>query len=628
MPARVQQPGDRRVGNMPADLTTFVARRTEIAEVRKRLSDGRLVTLTGVGGVGKTRLALRVAGHVRRAFDDGAWLVDLASLQDSALLAVTVADALDMRDQSSHPSLDTLAEHLRDRHLLLVLDNCEHMLSGCAEFVTNLLRACPGLQILATSREILGLDGEHVFVVPPLDVPAATTPLSDVGRYGATALLSKRIAAVAPDFAVTEQNRDAVIRLCRRLDGIPLAIELAAVRLRSMSVDEVVARLDDRFRLLAEGRRAALPHHQTLQTTFDWSYELCEPMEQKLWAELSVFSGGFDLDAVESICADDELPRDEIVHVLTSLVRKSVVGSDSSGPLTRYRLLETVRQYGLRRLRECGTEQAARLRHFTHYRSVAHELARDWFSVREVDWMAGARRDLPNLRAALEYSITEPDLSAAGLEFSVNLTRSRCWFFIGTLAEGRLWLHRTLELNLRPSALRLSALALNAWLSLVQGDQSAATKLMNKCRALAPGFGHDDAATATVTYVEGAYALLARGAPDAVSILAEARDRFERVGASGDSHMAAMLLAIATAFLADPEVAFMRASECLTAAKNSEAEWAISWAVFTLGLVELRYRRLDSAESLFRDSLRRQRDMEDRWGPVWGVEALAWASGT
>ncbi|MFI9764900.1 ATP-binding protein, partial [Streptomyces sp. NPDC051963] len=296
----------RRDRRLPVETTSFVDRRDELAQGRELLARARLVTLTGPGGVGKTRLAARLATRIARAFPDGVRFVHLAGLHDPALVPLAAADALGLHDHSTQPPLDALAEHVRDRRLLLVVDNCEHLLPACADLAAALLRGTMGVRVLTTSRHRLGLTEEHLLDVRPLPVPDPDGDLSAADGYAAIALFADRAAAVVPGFRLTAANRAAVARLCRRLDGLPLAIELAAVRMRVLGVEQLLDRLDDRYRLLNAGSPSALPRHRTLGAAVDWSYELCTEREQLVWARASVLAGSFDLDTAESVCADGE----------------------------------------------------------------------------------------------------------------------------------------------------------------------------------------------------------------------------------------------------------------------------------------------------------------------------------
>ncbi|WP_157181603.1 ATP-binding protein, partial [Actinopolymorpha alba] len=341
-----------RAGNLPVDATSFVGRRSELAEVRRILSTARLVTLTGVGGVGKTRLALRVAAGLQRAFPDGAWLVDLTLLSDPRLLAQTVAEALEIREQSRRDPMDILADYLSDRHMLLILDNCEQLSQASAMLADRLLRAAPGLRILATSRQRLNVATEHTVAVPPLSLPKEFPRAGAGGAFApseAVLLFTERATAARYDFVLSEDNKDAVVGICQRLEGIPLAIELAAARLRSLSPEQILERLDDRYRLLTAGPKNVAPRHQTLRALIDWSYDLCTPAEQRFWARSAIFAGSFDLAATEAVCADDTQPED-VIDLVTELIDKSILVREEHAGQARYRQLDLIRQYGRHRL--------------------------------------------------------------------------------------------------------------------------------------------------------------------------------------------------------------------------------------------------------------------------------------
>ncbi|MGW5639684.1 ATP-binding protein [Streptomyces sp. NPDC003832] len=423
-----------------------------------------MVTLTGVGGVGKTRLALRAAADLEAAFPDGVRLADLAPLTDPELLDRAVAEALGLRDHSARPAVDTVLDHLRDQRLLLVLDNCEHLVDEVAALVLRMARAAPGLRVLATSRHRLAVPGEHILTVPSLTVPeprapapaerTGTVPKADEtepDRAEAVRLFADRAVAAAPAFRITARNRSSVAQLCRRPDGIPLAIELAAVRLTTMTAEEILERLDDRFRLLSVpyGHPATRYRH-TLRGVVDWSYELCSPRERLLWSRLSVFAGGFDLEAAEAVCGGAGIDRDDVLNLLAGLADKSIVTVNSSGDRARYALLETIRQYGRQRLHAEGLDDALRLGHSDHYRTLAVRAGERWCGRGEVDWLMRLRAELPNFRTALDFCSTRGDRADAGVEIAVNLARTRCWFFNSTLGEGRHWLERLLPLSTAP----------------------------------------------------------------------------------------------------------------------------------------------------------------------------------
>ena len=342
--------------NLPLDLSSFVGREKELAEVRRLMEEARLLTLTGTGGCGKTRLALAVAGELAEEFEDGVWFVELASLSDPSLVPQAVASVLGAREQPGRSLTETLSDHLRVRKLLLVLDNCEHLIVSCAALAEVLLRSCPELRILATSREALGIVGEFTWPVPPLSLPdlRRLPDRESLAQYESTCLFVERAVAVKPSFVLTEQNAPAVAQVCYRLDGIPLALELAAARTKVLSVEQIADRLDDCFRLLAAGGRTAMPRHKTLHATMDWSHELLGAKEQVLFRRLSVFSGGFSLEAAETVCAGEGIEEDEVLGLLSHLVDKSLVVAREEDGEARYRLLGTVRQYGREKLDESG----------------------------------------------------------------------------------------------------------------------------------------------------------------------------------------------------------------------------------------------------------------------------------
>src|SRR5215470_16998893 len=316
-----------RPGRLPGELTEFIGRRGELALVRQALSAARLVTLTGPGGIGKTRLALRAADSARRVFRDGAWLTELGGLRDPGLLVPEVARSLGLSDQSGRWAVANLSNYLADRQLLLVIDQCEHLADACAVLADALLRACPGLRVIATSRHMLGVAGEVTVTVPPMTLPAVNDPNEpgELLRFEAVRLFAQRAAAVLPGFTVDASNGVAVAGVCRALDGIPLAVELAAVRLRSLSPEQILARLGSRFQLLSGGGPAGQPHHRTLQAALEWRYELLTETEQAMWRRVSVFAGSFDLDAAEAVCAGDEVAAGSVLDLVDGLVAKSVL---------------------------------------------------------------------------------------------------------------------------------------------------------------------------------------------------------------------------------------------------------------------------------------------------------------
>jgi predicted ATPase/DNA-binding CsgD family transcriptional regulator len=482
-----------RGGNLPAEVTRFIGRSRELPMIRDALGRYRLVTLRGVGGVGKTRLALQVAAAVRRSFEDGVWLVELSALRNTELLARTVASALAVPDQAAGDPLDLLADYLAGRHLLLILDTCEHLAGGCAMLSEVLLRAAPRLRILATSREPLEVMGEQAFVVPPLDVPEAGAP---AGGSESVELFVDRAEAIVPGFALTAANEQAVARLCRELDGIPLALELAAVRLRTMPIEQVVDRIDDRFRFLGT-TRSSMNRHQTLRAAIDWSHELCTPGERLLWARLSVFPGDFDLAAAEQVGAGDGVSEDVLMDTLGRLVEKSVMLCEQGG--WRYRMLDTIREYGAERLLALGGGDEFRRRHRDHYLGMAERAAAGSLSAQQVGWLSRLRQETHNLRVALDYSYACPGQEQAGLRMTVLLRHY--WLMVGLFTEGRRWHDKALALAAdSPDA--AWAVYGAAVLALQQGDQGPAGPLLAQAEDLARKLDDPDLA-AHVTEARG-----------------------------------------------------------------------------------------------------------------------------
>jgi non-specific serine/threonine protein kinase len=488
-----------RKGNLPAEVTRFVGRRRELSQIRDALERYRLVTLRGVGGVGKTRLAVRMATELRRSFADGVWLVELSALRNAELLPRTVAACLGLPDQASGDPVDLLADHLADRHLLLILDTCEHLVDACAKLTEGLLRAAPRLRILATSREPLDVMGEQALLISPLEVPRPDAPAA--GSDSVT-LFADRAEAIIPGFTVTAANQRPVAEVCRGLDGIPLALELAAVRLRTMSIEQIAARLDDRFRLLGTAR-TSLNRHQTLSAAVGWSHDLCTPAEQRLWARLSVFPGDFDLEAAEHVCAGDILAADTLFDTLGRLVEKSIVLCEQDG--RRYRMLDTIREYGAEQLAMLGEQDELRRRHRDHYLGLAERAAAGSVTAEQVGWLIRLRQETPNLRVALDYSYACPGQEAAGLRLTVLLRHY--WLVLGLFSEGRRWHDRALAVGSRPRD--------GAWavygagvLALQQGDIEIAGPLLGRAGSLAQDLGDRDLA-AHVTDAQGIAAFFA-----------------------------------------------------------------------------------------------------------------------
>ncbi|MCL2533505.1 MAG: protein kinase [Nocardiaceae bacterium] len=621
-------------GKLPLELTGFVGRRRELAEIRERLSSSRLVTLTGIGGVGKTRLALRAAAELRRGFGDGVCLVELGGLRDDSVLVDVVAAALGLRNRlvpsatAAAALLEQLVTFLAGRHLLLVLDNCEHVIDAAAELVDTLLRTCAELRVLATSREPLGIGGEAVLHVPPLPVPdpQSQPSLQGMPSYDAVTLFAQRAAAAVPGFEITDDNRETVTQICRQLDGLPLPIELAAARLRVMSAEQIRERITDRYQLLTAGPRGVPSRQQTLRLSVDWSYELCDAREQRLWAHLSIFAGTFDLAAAENVCAG-ELTPDELLDAIASLVGKSILIREQADAAVRFRMLETLRDYGREKAVRAGQYAALREQHLSWYRTLAMDADSEWIGPDQVGWIARLDREQPNLREAMTFCLTAADDgdTRAGLQIAAALYPF--WLARGQLSEGRHWLGRALARHPH-TAERVKALYAASLLAAVQGDIPAATALVTEGRALVAESA-DPVDQARIGHIDGFMALVAGDAAKACRRLQDALAALEARGDDSPVRIGT-LQSLGWAYELQGDTA--RSTTCFEqvleitesrgeSVNRSYALWSMGFAVWRQG---------DSGEAvrLLERGLRLTRRVDDPFIAATYLDTLAWiASG-
>lgn len=455
-------PKFRRAGALPVEVTGFVGRVVELDQVRSALRSARLVTVTGPGGVGKTRLALRAAAAAAGDYPDGVRLVELSELRDPELLPHTLANALDLHTQDLGSTLDAVVDHLRDRTALIVLDTCEHLIDACALLADLLLRAAPGVALLATSRQPLDVAGEHTLPIAPL-------PLHGDGG-DALRLFEQCAAAAVPGFTVDADNRADALRLCRRLDGMPLAIELASVRLRVLDLRQLLERLEDRFRLLGLGQRSVPSRHQTLRTAIEWSHELCTGPERALWARLSVFAGSFDLPAVEEVCAGGELTAEDVLLALVGLVDKSVLQRVHPGG-SRYRMLDTLREFGAEQLAGSGEEEAQRERHLARYLTLARSFDRDFLADDQIPRYHELLREHTDLRLAVEYALAAPGHERDAAALTGDLWGF--WHIAGLHTEARYWYAKIADRFPGRVPERAWALARSSYLGAFQADPLA-----------------------------------------------------------------------------------------------------------------------------------------------------------
>ncbi len=620
-------------GNVPVELTSFVGRARELAEVRRLLAAARVVTLAGPGGIGKSRLALRAAHQLGRFFPQGVWLAELAELDGPDLVPVALARSMSVYDRPEGSIRDALVAHLRERRLLVVLDNCEHLLEACRELVTSLVSDCEGLRVLCTSRQRLGVPGEATIVLPALELPAAgeRLPVAGLAEVEALRLLVDRAVAVAPGFALTEENRGAAVDICRRLDGLPLAIELAAVRLASMAAGDLLERLDDRFRLLAADRRARPGRSQTLRAAVEWSHELLGPQERMLWRRLSVFAGGFGLEAAEAVCSGAGLERERIVDLIGRLVDSSILTMAHGGRRSRYRMLETVRLYGAERLREAGEDREFRQRHAAWYTRLISPAGRPWWGgpgqgdmldLLDVEWA--------NVEAALEFCGgspvgAEPGLPELGLQMAADLWLY--WLVRGRYRIGCGHLSTFLAMAPAPDATRAMALWAFGFLAQATGNHDVALAGLEEARQVSQQAGGDR---------ELGYALSGLGLVRlrlgetelAAELLAAARETM--TGVDDAVGRALGLYFSATAMAADGRRADARqlALEGLHDSDLAGDKLCRGILNTLLGIAEWLSGDVQAAEARVKEAVRIQDRIGHRWGMATSLESLAWTAGS
>lgn len=615
----------RQTSGLPAEVSSFIGRRREAAEVKRLLSASRLVTLTGAGGVGKSRLASRVAADLWRAFPDGVRLVELSGVPDEELLLPAVARAVPVDDESPESTVDTIADRLRDRRSLIVLDNCEHLVHACAALAGELLRSAPGLRILATSRQPLGIPSEQVFAVLPLSLPTSGPLAGGPGGSGdAVRLFSERAEAVLPGFTISAANRDAVEKICRRLDGIPLALELAALRLRALSPAQLLSRLDDRFRLLTSGSTAVPPRHRSLRALIDYSHELCTDAERRLWARVSVFSGSLDLVAAEAVCAGDGLARGDVIDLIIGLVDKSVLIREEHSAGVRYRLLETIGQYGRERLAASGLEPALRRRHRDYFHRLSVEAYRREPCPAQPASLTLLRTEHGNLTAALESCFAEPAAARMGLIMATDLLYH---WVTGHVDEGRRWLDRALSAEREPSEDRAWALCAAAWLTARHSDAAGATPMLDEAAAIGERLG----SRSVLAWVALHSGLAAMARDDAVAAVTLCEQAIERQRADGDDAgltLALSRLSLACSGAGDVPRAVRCGEEAVSVCGTAADDWYAAYAMTALGIALWCAGDIRRATTMEEEALRFNRMIEDPLGSRLNLGILAWIAAT
>ena len=605
----------RRIGNLPAETTSFVGRRRELAELRRTMASTRLVSLVGPGGVGKTRLAVRIATDLERGFAYGAWWVELAEVRDPALVINTVVTALDLRDQAATEPMQVLLSHLRERELLLVLDNCEHVLEAAARLVTDVLRAAPGVRIIATTREPLQVPGEQVIPVPPLGLPSAQgdEPLSQLRQNEAVLLFTKRAAAASGTFELTSSNQAAVAQLCRRLDGLPLAIELAAVRTRVLSAEQILDRLTDRFALLTGGGRAALPRQQTLRTTIDWSHELLTALEQTLLRRLCVFAGRFTVDDAESVYASGDA-----LDTLAALVDKSLVMKQDVRGVACYRLHETMREYASLKLRDAAEEDSVDERYVEHYRTQCLEREADAWH-RTLEWLQWVELEIDNIRSALQNCLAASDWRR-GLEIATSI--GYYWVTRGT-TESMRWFDQLLAVAAGSPDIPAQAYRFRGWLSMLRIDTEAARPWLGRAIAAAQASGDLSQLSESLSMASTAEHM-AGDSETARRLLDEA----EAVTGSVDHYAASIGLiqarAISAFFEEDLDAARSAAADGVRVSRDAGDLYHLQTMIMYLGQAAMMTGDLAASKPRFVEALRIARQIDDRITQYVLLTLLSW----
>lgn len=621
-----------RDGNLPYLATSFVGRRRQRKEVRERLAASRLVSLVGPGGVGKTRLAVQVADEISHLFADGVYFVEFGSVSEHDDLATIVVHALGIRDQSYRQAGTKIWEYLRNREVLLVFDNCEHVMSDCIALIREVLHRAPAVRILVTTRTSLSITEEFRYPVPPLTIPdpATTITAESLAQFESIRLMVARAEAALPQFVLTDSNAQAAAQLCIQLEGIPLAIELAVARLRMLSLDQIVDRLSDRFRLLTAGNRSAAPRQQTLRSLIDWSFALCTEAERRLWARLSVFAGGFDLTAVEGVCATGRETatdyRQSILDLLSSLADQSVLNVESHESSVRFRMLETIRAYGAEILELTGESEQFRNRHRVYFLDLVKDIENAWCGPDQEILAKKMRLERENLRAALDSSSEGSD--EYHLELVAGL-RYR-WYADGYIAEGRAWADEVLDRSggtLTASPARTKALWVAAWVSLLQGEHEVAGRRLDECERAAEEL-HIAEAAAYCRGLRGLAAQLRGELAEAERHFAVALPELADVGEIAGWLMTSFEYATVLSLGGRSDDARAISTPALAMSDRKNERWARSYLKWCQGLDHWLRADFSAALDAALDALRDHRVFDQSVGTALMIELLAWIAGS
>jgi len=632
---RVVRSGERWIdvddlpGNLPQQATRFIGREREVREIKDLLGTAHLVTLVGMGGLGKTRLALQVAAELRHRYADGTWFVDLAGVRDPALVTGEAAQALGVREEPDRPLIQTLCAYLRSRTTLLILDNCEHLLAATAQLAAAVVRAASGVTLLATSREPMHAAGEQVYPVLPLPVPERDATIETLLQTTAVRLFIDRVKLQKPAFELSEREAPAVAELVARLEGIPLAMELAAARVRALSVADINARLSDRYKLLTAGSRVALERQQTLRALVDWSFDLLDEPEQLLLQRLAVFAGGFDLAAAESVCGAEPLAADEVLDRLGSLVEKSLVMLDEGASLTRYRMLETIRDYARDKLERSGQRQEMARRHCEHFFALAKSLRDGLNGADQADWIRSGEADLDNLRAALSLALHGEVDPFIAVKMAVAL--QGLWTLRGYVGEGREVVRSLLALPAicDSDLAHAHALYVGAALAYCQSDHRQAQQMLETCLQLRRRLGDPLYVAGTLSTLAMAR-LQAADAQGAAACESEALEIFGAIGYRIGEAISLLHLGQIEIHRGDDSAARSHLEQALAIAREVGQREVEGECELVLGQVEFEAGALPTALARLTRSLEICRAAADRRGEglaIWWLARVDLASG-